>query len=89
MIKGAEGYQQVIDKHKNEILRVAGFQSLARHYWFLSSNYTLANRLAKAFFYKILSLVLEPKQLLTRSKSILSLFLHKVFILLAEIKNQA
>jgi glycosyltransferase involved in cell wall biosynthesis len=60
MLRDAQGYQQVVEKHFWEILKHQGLLGLAHHYYFLSSRYRMAGQRRKAIRYRLSSFLAWP-----------------------------
>jgi glycosyltransferase involved in cell wall biosynthesis len=62
LLKDAQGYQQIIEKHFWEILKHLGLPGLAGHYRFLASRYQVAGHPKRAVQYRLSSLLSWPLQ---------------------------
>jgi glycosyltransferase involved in cell wall biosynthesis len=62
LLRNAAGYEQIVRKHRWEILRVAGIKPLVENYQMISKFYLDAGILKKARFYQALVFGLRPSR---------------------------
>jgi glycosyltransferase involved in cell wall biosynthesis len=65
MMREAEGYRQVFNKHFSEIIKRAGPRTVAHHYKAIADRYQAANDQKSAQHYQILSLLWWPFRIKT------------------------
>jgi glycosyltransferase involved in cell wall biosynthesis len=61
-LRNAAGYEQVVRKHRWEILRVSGKQPLVWHYQTISENFRNAGIMKKAQYYQAWVFLLQPNR---------------------------
>lgn len=78
-LRGAQGYGQIVRKHRKEMLINIGFDGLSKHYINNARQYYQAKHWIKSFFLVFVGLILWPSNILSLPKMLGSKIYRMIF----------